>query len=76
MAIVARASAQDPAQRYQSVADLARDVARLQDGQPVEAYRESILERLARHARRHQTAVALIVAYLLMRVALLLLTGR
>ena len=76
LAIIARATAPDPAQRYQSVADLAADVARLQDGQPVDAYRENVFERLGRIARRHQTAIALVVAYLLMRVALLLFTGR
>ncbi|HSA54214.1 MAG TPA: serine/threonine-protein kinase [Gemmatimonadaceae bacterium] len=75
-AIVARATAPDPADRYPSVQAVNEDVARLQDGHPVTAYRENVLERVARLARRHRTAVALVVAYLLMRIALLLLTGR
>lgn len=75
-AIIARATAADPGERYQSVRALAEDVARLQDGQPVQAYPENILERMGRLARRHRTAVALVVAYLLMRAVLLLLTGR
>jgi hypothetical protein len=75
-AIVARATAADQGARYQSVAALAGDVSRLQDGLPVGAYRESMAERAVRVARRHQTAVALILAYLVMRIALLLVSGR
>jgi serine/threonine protein kinase len=75
-AIVARATAAVPGARYPSVTALADDVARLQDGQPVDAYRENIFERVVRLARRHQVAVTLVVAYLLMRVGLLVLTGR
>jgi serine/threonine protein kinase len=75
-AIIGRATAAESALRYTSAAALAEDVARLQDGHPVHAYRENPLERLMRLARRHQVAVALVLAYLLMRVALLLITGR
>jgi serine/threonine protein kinase len=75
-AIVARATAAVPDARYPSVTALAEDVARLQDGQPVDAYRENLFERVVRISRRHRVAVTLVVAYLLMRVTLLLFTGR
>ncbi|HEX7122907.1 MAG TPA: hypothetical protein VF178_11095 [Gemmatimonadaceae bacterium] len=39
------------------------------------AYRENLIERTGRLLRRHRVAVALISAYLLMRIAVLLLTG-
>jgi serine/threonine protein kinase len=73
IAIAARALATDPASRYPSVEALAADVARLQDGLPVSAYRETVVERGARLLRRHKTAVSLVFAYLLMRIALLVL---
>lgn len=75
-AIIARASALEPSMRYPRVTDLGNDIARLQDGQPVSAHRENLLERATRLARRHQVAIGLILAYLLMRVALLVMAGR
>jgi serine/threonine protein kinase len=74
-AIVSRATAADPAARYASANELAEEVALFQDGLPVAAYRENLAERLLRLARRHQMAVGLVLAYLAMRVALLLLRG-
>jgi len=75
-AIVAAATATERASRYPDVATLSADLARLQDGYSVSVYRETILERARRIGRRHQTAITLILAYLVMRVTLLLSTGR
>jgi serine/threonine-protein kinase len=75
-AIIARATSADPCDRYPTAAELADDVLRLSDGRPVAAYRESILERLARQARTHRTAVAVVLAYLVMRAVLLMVMGR
>jgi serine/threonine protein kinase len=69
--IVARATADDPDRRYESVAALAADVRRLVDGQAVLAHREGPLERIARLARTHRTSLFLVLAYLLMRLLLL-----
>lgn len=74
-AIIARATALDPAARYPTVAALSADIARYQDGEPVSAYRENLLERAGRVLRRHRMAVALVAAYLIMRITVLLLTG-
>jgi serine/threonine protein kinase len=74
-AIVARATAADPGSRYATANALAREVTLFQDGLPVEAYRENLAERALRLARRHRMAVGLVLAYLVMRVALLLLRG-
>jgi serine/threonine protein kinase len=71
-AIVTRATADDPADRYPDVASLAADVRRFVDGRAVDAYREPALERLARFVRRYRTAIALVLAYLAMRIVLLL----
>jgi serine/threonine protein kinase len=75
-AICERARAPLPEHRYRSASELAADVANYLDALPVTAHREGLLERGRRVAARHRTALLLIFAYLLMRVTLLLVTGR
>jgi hypothetical protein len=71
-AIAARAMSADPAQRYATVELLAADVARFRAALPVEAYPEGIVGRAARIGRKYAVPIALVLAYLAMRVALLL----
>ncbi len=66
-AIVARATAEDRNGRYPDVASLAADVARLLDGERVEAHAEGAVERALRLLRRHRVAVGLVLAYLAVR---------
>jgi serine/threonine-protein kinase len=75
-AVCAKATAETPALRYESVTQLAQDVSRYLDGLPVAAYRESLLERSGRFYRRYQTAILLIAAYLVMRVLILVFMKR
>lgn len=75
-AIVARAMASAPAERYQSAAALAADLTRHRDGERVEAYRESVVERCARFVRRYRVPIGLVLAYMLMRVLVLLAFDR
>jgi tetratricopeptide (TPR) repeat protein len=56
-AICLKAMAFQPAQRYASAADLAREVDRWLADEPVSAYREPALVRLRRWARRRRTLV-------------------
>jgi eukaryotic-like serine/threonine-protein kinase len=72
-AIVAKAMASDPDERYVSVEALAADVTRYRAGLPVEAYREGIAGRVVRVGRKYAVPIALVFAYLAMRLALLLL---
>ena len=72
-AIIARAMATVAGDRYPGVIELSADVSRYLAGEPVEAYRESVWERLVRLAGRYRTALVLILAYLAMRLLLLLL---
>ena len=51
---------------------LAADVKRYTAGLAVGAYRESVLERARRVGRRFRTPILLVLAYLLMRILLLL----
>ncbi len=71
-AIIAKAMASSPSDRYGNVSDLAKDVSLYLDGMPVSAYRESLWERAARFYRRHQVVILLLCAYLFMRTIFLL----
>jgi serine/threonine protein kinase len=75
-AVCAKATAETPVLRYESVTQLAQDVSRYLDGLPVAAYRESLLERSGRFYRRYQTAILVIAAYLVMRVLILVFMKR
>jgi serine/threonine protein kinase len=71
-AIVQRAMAKDPRDRYGDARELATDVLHFLDGEPVSAYRESVFERSGRWIGRHRALLALLAAYLVMRAAVLL----
>ncbi len=71
-----RAMAPEPAERYPQVEELAADLSRYLAGLPVGAYRETLLERAGRFARRYRMPILLILAYLIMRVLLILFLGR
>ncbi|MFN2563674.1 MAG: serine/threonine-protein kinase [Gemmatimonadaceae bacterium] len=75
-AICERARATVPEERYHSASELATDVANYLDALPVTAHRERLLERARRVAARHRTALLLVFAYLVMRVTLMVATGR
>jgi serine/threonine protein kinase len=74
-AICARAIAERKEDRYTRARALADDIIRFLDGQPVSAYRESIIERIGRFVRKNLFVVVLIVAYLLMRLVIFLSLG-
>jgi serine/threonine protein kinase len=71
-AIARRARATNPADRYGSVDALAKEVERFRDGDPVQAYRESLIERLARVYARYRIPIILVAVYMVVRVILLL----
>ena len=75
-AICDKAMAFDPGARYPSAREMTRDIAHYLHGEPVAAYPESLIERAGRLYRRHNTAVVLVVAYLLMRLLFILLARR
>ena len=70
-AICSKAMAAQKQNRYESVSALAAEVSRFLDGLPVSAYSESAFERLGRFYKRHQVAILLITAYLVMRFLVL-----
>jgi serine/threonine protein kinase len=70
-AIAATAMSPRPGDRYPDISTMAADIARYMAGESVSAYREPLTERLARVAGKHGVALALIGAYMLMRVLLI-----
>lgn len=70
--IARHAQAPQAEQRYETVQGLARDVTRFREGAPVDAYRESAFERLARVYQRHRLPITLVLVYMVVRVILLL----
>jgi len=58
LAIVNKAMARDPSDRYASAGELAADLKRFQGGQLVGAHRYSTSQHLRRWLRKHRTAVA------------------
>ncbi len=74
-AIQSRALATLPTERYPSAKALADEVARFLDALPVEAYRESLLERGRRLVVKYQTPILLVLAYLAMRILFLMTRG-
>ncbi len=75
-AIRRRAMAAEPEDRYPGVEALAADLSRYLAGLPVSAHRESLVDRARRLGRRHRAAILLVLAYVLMRVLLILILGR
>jgi serine/threonine protein kinase len=71
--VIVRATSSDPGTRYPSAAALGADVRRFVDGEAVEAHEETISEQMWRLARVYRTPIALVMAYLAMRILLLLL---
>ena len=60
----------DPGRRYQTVDGLAADLARFRDQEPVEVYRESLVERAIRVYRRYELPILLMLVYVVMRFVL------
>jgi eukaryotic-like serine/threonine-protein kinase len=72
LAACRKANAEDPALRYQTVGDFADDLRRFREGLPLTAYREGLVERTTRLAVKYRLPLALIVAYVVMRVLLII----
>jgi serine/threonine protein kinase len=74
-AIGRKASHATPEARYQSVESLAADLARFRNQESVDAHVESLPERLVRIYRRYELPILLLLAYVVMRFALLVFRG-
>jgi serine/threonine-protein kinase len=75
-AICAKAAAVAKDDRYASVRALAADIANWIENQPVLAYRENVVERVGRWVTRNRALVTIVLAYLVMRVIVILWVHR
>jgi eukaryotic-like serine/threonine-protein kinase len=75
-AIVGKATEPDPDCRYQKVVQLAADLAHFRGGLPVAAYPETLVDRSRRLVVKYRVPVGLVVAYVVMRVLLLIFARR
>jgi eukaryotic-like serine/threonine-protein kinase len=76
LAVCAKAMSAFPESRYQGAGEIGAEIARYLDGRRVEAFPEGLWLKAARLYARHRVAFWLIVAYLVVRGALLFFTGR
>jgi serine/threonine protein kinase len=74
-AICLKALAFDRNDRYSSVAELSADVADFLAGRRVRAYPEGILEAAVRLGTKYRTVLALLLAYVVMRILFLLFSS-
>ena len=74
-AIWAKAMAPEPERRYASAAELAAEIPRFLDREPVAAHREALGERAGRLFRKYQTAIVLVLTYLMIRLLFLVTRG-
>ncbi len=70
-----KAQGTEPESRYHSAEALAADITRFLDGEPVLAHRESLGERAGRIFRKYQTAIILVLTYLVIRFLFLAARG-
>jgi hypothetical protein len=75
LAIAEKARDPDATRRYVNVEALAADLARFRNQDPVEAYRESAVERTVRLYRRYELPFLLLMAYIVMRFLILVWRG-
>lgn len=75
-AVCLHAMLPDQGSRYANAMDLSQDVARFLDDLPVSVYKENLYEKSVRWISRNYFFVFLVLAYLLMRAVLILITGR
>lgn len=73
--IVLKTLAKDRERRYQSAGDLARDVRRYLNGEPIEAKRDSGWYLLHKTVRRHKGPVAVAAGFILLLAASSIITG-
>jgi serine/threonine protein kinase/WD40 repeat protein len=69
--IVQKAIEREPSHRYASASELAEDLRRFVDDEPIRARRASVAERLARWGRRNPAIAALAAAVALLTIAVM-----
>lgn len=71
-AVCQKAMSRSKGARYQTVKEFSEEIERLLDSEPVLAYKENLFEKLLRWLGKNKFLVLLVLAYLMMRIFLLL----
>ncbi len=75
-AVCLKAMSEQREDRYASAEEVAGDIVRFLDGQPVSAYRENVFEKSGRWFGKNRFIVLLILTYLLARLVVFFWMGR
>ncbi len=75
-AIIRKSTCQAESDRYESVVKISEELLRFLDGEPVEAYSESPLEKVARLLSRHGFIVIILLTYMVIRLTFYLVFHR
>jgi len=75
-AVIRKCEASDPRERFDDAAQLAAEVARFIDGEALVTYRESIAEQITRWLAKNRALVAVVIAYIVMRLIVLFFIHR
>ena len=67
-AVCMKAMSREQQHRYATAQELALEVGRILNAEPVDAYKENVWERLLRWLKKNRFLVLLVLAYLLMRI--------
>lgn len=70
-AIVTKSLEKDPGRRYASAQELADDLGRWLDGEPVQAQRPTTCYRVGKYLRRHRVILASVLSVVLLQVVIL-----
>jgi hypothetical protein len=74
--VIAKCLAPNADDRFADAAQLAAEIARYLDGEPLITYRESLIERTARWLSQNRALVAVVIAYVVMRLIVLFFIHR
>jgi serine/threonine protein kinase len=75
-AVITKCLAPNADDRFPDAAQLAAEIARWLDGEPLLTWRESLIERAGRWLTRNRALVAVVVAYIVMRLIVLFFIHR
>lgn len=75
-AVCLKAMSEHREDRYESAEEVAGDIVRFLDGQPVSAYRENVFEKASRWIGKNRFIVLLILTYLIARLLVFFWMGR
>jgi hypothetical protein len=74
--VIAKCTSSNADDRFTDAAQLAAEIARYLDGEPLITYRESIVERVTRWLSQNRALVAVVIAYVVMRLIVLFFVHR